>query len=394
MPPPSAPLAGTRELSPKVMLSMFIGMAFVFTMFIGQREIWSWRLALYGGLGGLSIHLYSHLLDRLIGDRLRRLHVVPDRLVGVPLYFVGGCLGVLTTTVVLRVLRLLPFRMSGAEFKLSLLVSGGVAIGAGLLFYTFGAMQARLKESIVRLKEQEYAEKELEVARQIQLRLLPPEDLEGEGYRVAARNLAARFVAGDFYDVLRLADGAIGVAGGDVSGKGIGASLIMASVKASLSLIAEGRGAAAALRELNRRLDRELGAREFVALAYARFEPASGTLEIANAGLPDPYRLSAHGAAEPLRVPGPRLPLGVRTDVEYEALRIELELGERVLFVSDGLPEALTAPGEPLGYDALACAIPGGATPRELVDRLLDAVRAATQRELEDDWTALVFERR
>jgi sigma-B regulation protein RsbU (phosphoserine phosphatase) len=317
---------------------------------------------------------------------------LPDRLVGVPLYFVGGCLGVLTVTLALRGLDLLPFEMSRRDLELSLVISGGVAIAVGLLFYTFGAMQTRLRQSVERIKEQEYAEKELEVARQIQLRLLPPEDLAGEGYRVAAKNLAAQFVAGDFYDVLRLADGALGLAVADVSGKGTGASLIMASVKAALSFIAEGRGAAEVMRELNARLVRELGAREFVALAYARFEPASGDLEIANAGLPDPYLL-ASGGARPWAVPGPRLPLGVRAEVLYEATRLRLAVGERVLFLTDGLPEARTPAGEPLGYESLVSLVPEAATPRLVVDGLFAAVRVATRPETEDDWTALVLER-
>jgi stage II sporulation SpoE-like protein len=373
-------------------LSTLVGLAFVFLMFIGRREVWSWRLALYGALGGFAIHVFCHLLDDTLGDRFRRLQVMPDRLVGVPLYFVGGCLGVLTVTLGLRALGLLPFTMSRSDMKLSLLISGGVAIAVGLLFYTFGAMQTRLRESVERLKEQEYAEKELQLARQIQVRLLPPEDLEGNGWRMAASNLAARFVAGDFYDVFRLADGALGIAIGDVSGKGIGASLIMASVKAAMSLIAENRDAAATLAELNRRLSRELGPREFVALAYARYEPASGAIEIANAGLPDPYLLRG-AAVTALRVPGPRLPLGVRAEVDYESLRASLAPGERVLFLTDGLPEAPTPSGEPLGYEALARLIAGNATPRGAVDALFDAVRRATKPELEDDWTAVVIER-
>src|SRR6266508_3335552 len=157
------------------------------------------------------------------------------------------------------------------------------------MFYSFHVLKDRLETSVARIKEQEFAEKELELARSIQRRLLPPEELSGAGYRVAARNLPARFVAGDFYDVFRLSDGSLGVAVADVSGKGMGASLIMVSVKAVLPFIAEGRGAATTLTELNRRLSGELAPREFVAMAYARFEPRRGELELANAGLPDPY---------------------------------------------------------------------------------------------------------
>ncbi|MGH9369091.1 MAG: PP2C family protein-serine/threonine phosphatase, partial [Thermoanaerobaculia bacterium] len=178
-----------------------------------------------------------------------------------------------------------------------------------------------------------------------------------------------------------------------VSGKGVGASLIMASVKAVLPLIAEGRRADGTLRELNRRLARELAAREFVALAYGRFEPSTGALELANAGLPDPYLLRPGGAAEPLSVPGPRLPLGTRSEMAYESLELVLRPGERVLLLTDGLPEAPTATGDPLGYEILEGLVRAATeAPGDLLDRLFASVREATRPALEDDWTALVLE--
>src|SRR4051795_13213030 len=123
-------------------------------------------------------------------------------------------------------------------------------------------MQERLAESVARLKEVEFAERELELARDLQSRLLPPPEIDGEGYRVAARNLAARVVAGDFYDVFRLAGGArgppaggrgvvsascgrgaaaAGPGGAGGAGGGPPPSLIMASAKARLPLLAADR---------------------------------------------------------------------------------------------------------------------------------------------------------
>ncbi len=248
---------------------------------------------------------------------------------------------------------------------------------------------------------------------------------------MAARNLPARLVAGDFYDSFLLPDGAVGVAVGGVARQGLGAPHVMAAVKAMLPLIAAGRSAAATLRELNRRLAAELPGREFVALAVARFDPAGGRLELANAGLPDPYLLAPGQPPAPLVVPGPRLPLGVRRDVEYRSLALRLAPGERLLLFTDGLAEAPAAGGEPLGYGALAALLAvdgsggegagaaegaGGSgggdgggdgggggqdvyhddereSPLAWIDRLLQRVRAATQPLLEDDWTALVLER-
>ena len=118
------------------------------------------------------------------------------------------------------------------------------------------------------------------------------------------------------------------------------------------------------------KLSRELGAREFVALAYARFDPASGELEIANAGLPDPYILRPDGTVEAISVPGPRLPLGARPNITYESFTTSLKPGERIFFFTDGLPEAETAKDEPLGHETLERLLPRrAASPSLFIDR-------------------------
>ncbi len=154
-------------------------------------------------------------------------------------------------------------------------------------------------------REQELAERELELARSIQRRLLPPAEFGGNGFRVSARNLPARFVAGDFYDVFELAGGKIGLVVADVAGKGIGASLITASVKAMTPLIAERRSVTETLERLNDKLCVELTSREFVALSLALFDPVAGTIELANSGLPDPYLMRPGCEPEMIDVPGP-----------------------------------------------------------------------------------------
>jgi serine phosphatase RsbU (regulator of sigma subunit) len=374
--------------------AMLIGVGFAFVTVLARHELWGWRLALYGALCGGAIYGSCQFLEVVLGSRLRH-RLLPERLVRVVLFLAGGWIGFLAATIVAQRLRLMPFRLDAHDLRIALLVNGVVAIVIGLLFSSFAALQKRLRESVERIKEQEFAEKELALAREIQSRLLPPETQEGNGYAVCARNVPARFVAGDFYDVFRLSAGTLGIAVADVSGKGIGASLIMASVKAVLAFIAEGRGVAETLTELNRKLSRELAPREFVALAYARFDSGTGALDLANAGLPDPYLLRLDGSVEAISVPGPRLPLGARTNVTYESLAVSIRRGERVLFLTDGLPEALTATGEPLGYELLERLIPRRAdTPHHLIDNLFAAVRAATSVTPEDDWTALVLEAR
>ncbi len=123
----------------------------------------------------------------------------------------------------------------------------------------------------------------------------------------------------------------------------------MASVKAVVPLIASESSAAETLTKLNRKLSAELGPREFVALCFAKFDPAGGALEIANAGLPDPYLLKDGGFVEAISVPGPRWPLGARGEVDYEQVTIGCKPGDRLLFLTDGLPEAPLRDGGPSG---------------------------------------------
>jgi hypothetical protein len=380
---------------PQLLVSALIGISVVFLMFVGREELWGWRLALFGASIGVSIHGTCHVLGWALEERLCTGLRFPRKGVRVVLYLVGGEIGFFAATLVLSTTRLMPFSLRPRDLGLALLINGGMAIAIGLAFSSYAALQRRLRESIEKIKEQEFAEKELALAREIQTRLLPADTQEGAGYGIAARNVPARFVAGDFFDVFRLSTGELGVCVADVSGKGIGASLIMASVKAVLSMMAEGRTSSEALTELNRKLSRELSRREFVALAYARFDPGSGRLVLANAGLPDPYLIRAGGGFETLVAPGPRLPLGARADVAYEALEVSLRPGDRMLLFTDGLPESETSDGEPLGYEAFERLLPRrAASPTAFLDQLFSGVRSSTTPVLGDDWTGLVLEAR
>jgi len=381
-----------REHVREAILAAFLGVVVVFLMFIGRGQPFSWRHAAYGALVGLSIYVSCRLLHSLAAEPLVRWVGLPRPAAAAVIFFFGGLLGVTAATLLSQLIQLTRFRLSSGDLAISLAVGGSVGAGAGLAFYSFGLMRDRLAENVEKLKAAEFAEKELELARLIQKRLLPPGELQGEFFRVSARTLPARFMAGDFYDFFHEPDGTLGIVVADVLGKGIGASLIMASVKAVVPFLSAGRTAAETLSELNRKLTAELAPREFVALCFARLDPRTGRLEIANAGLPDPY-LVRNGAVEAWSVPGARLPLGVRSPIEYESSTVILNPGEFALFLTDGLPEATTPGGDPFGYEALAQAVGAAAkSDGSMVDHLIEAVRARTSATLEDDWTVLRLE--
>src|SRR4051812_34675235 len=200
------------------------------------------------------------------------------------IYMLTGWLGYFTS---LGVLALSPLGVGSDEFHLtyhfiySIVACAVIALGVGFIIH-------HNQQRNDRLKAIEFAEKELVIAREMQQRLLPPPVIEQDDFRITARTQAAHIVGGDFYDVIRLADGSLGVVIADVSGKGIGASLLMASCKAMIPLLSANGGVGDVIRALNERLCEQLGKREFVAMIFVRFDPASGELEIVNAGTPDP----------------------------------------------------------------------------------------------------------
>ncbi len=252
----------------------------------------------------------------------------------------------------------------------------------------------QLEELVAR----ELGRRELEMARDVQRRLLPPPEVAGPGWEVAARCQPARVVAGDFYDVLQHSGGSVDLVVADVAGKGFAASLIMASVKAMLPFVTGSRqaegGVAASLADLNRRLTAELGRSEFVALTLARYRPSARQVELANAGAPDPYLVRPSQPPRPLSVPGPRLPLGVRREVAYASRTVEVAAGESLLMLTDGLPEARDEAGEPLGYQALESMLaqePAAESPAAWLAGLFDHLQQRTGRLPEDDWTAAML---
>ncbi len=382
-------------LSPYPALAMLLGMALTWLLsqgFPGARGL------AFGAFIGLCCYLLSILAERVLHEPLSRLPSGRAALVRSVVFSLAGLSGFVLGQALGRPLFLgQPFRLPdlGGGLGVALGISAGLSAVVGLPITAYELLKRRLAESIARLKEAEYAEKELELARAIQQRLLPPAAVDGPGFAVAARCIPARHVGGDFYDVFHMEDGRLGLAVADVAGKGMGAALIMATAKAVVPLLATSADPAATLSALNAKLRKELGPREFVALAFAVYDPASGELVLSNAGLPDPYFLRAGEAPRPLSCPGPRIPLGLREEVPRETLRVDLAPSDRVVFFSDGLPEAPRSDGEPLGYEALEGLLDlPGVSPGEAVELLLSRVAAAAGASPEDDATVLLPERR
>ena len=279
------------------------------------------------------------------------------------------------------------FRFHSFHFIYSITAAVLISCIVGFILHHNRKRNDRLRQQIERLKEHEFAEKELEIARSMQQRLLPPPEIDAEGYHVSARTQAAHIIGGDFYDVLRLDDGSIAVIAADVSGKGIAASLIMATCKAIIPFYASGGLPAEVMNRLNAKLCDELQRREFVALTYAQFDPSSGRVQIVNAGMPDPL-LVRDGHCRVISCAGDRSPLGARRAARYESTSIDFTGGERLVMFSDGLPEASTN-GDPIGYDRIESL----AVQSTSVDDLLARLRAIPSVIVDDDATVVMVSR-
>ncbi len=203
----------------------------------------------------------------------------------------------------------------------------------------------------------ETMERELAIARSIQMGILP-RDLSPvtreTGLDVAARLEPAQQVGGDLYVALRTAPDEVFVAVGDVSGKGIPASLFMAvTVTIVRTLARQGLAPHEILARVNEELVEQNGGDLFVTLVCARITPSSGRIEIASAGHPAPL-LVAPGVApsQPFTTSG--LVAGFRGGETYESDAGTLAPGAMLVFFSDGIPEAGSATGDAFGQERLA----------------------------------------
>ena len=373
------------QMAIELLVGACFGIAVTFLETGGTREVPDLKSVARNAIIGLLITACSRLLETMLSWAIQQSRIpVVFRVV---IYAVGGWIGYIVAIGIAAGFGATDpdeFNVGSYHFTYSIAASALIAVMVGFVLHHNQKRSDRLRASIARLKEHEFAEKELEIARAMQQRLLPPALIERDGYRVSAHTEAAHIVGGDFFDVIRLSDGAMAVLAADVAGKGIGASLLMASCKATVPFLASAGSATDVMNALNATFSEQLQRREFVAMVFCRYTPATGALEIVNAGMPDPI-IIGRGA---LTFTGDRLPLGAMKNTRYEATRATLAPGERLLLFSDGFPEALVEEA-PLGYERaehLASEAASVASLREALQRL-------PQLRIEDDLTLVMLER-
>jgi sigma-B regulation protein RsbU (phosphoserine phosphatase) len=236
--------------------------------------------------------------------------------------------------------------------------------------------------------EKQRRDREMQIAREIQQSLFPRDWPRVPNCEVAALSEPCYEVGGDHYDVIPLPDGRLALAIADVSGKGTPASIIMASVHASLRALA-GLPAAELLGRLNRFLVESTQSNRFVTLFYGELDPMTRRLRYVNAGSIPPFLV--RGAGRHRLVEGGPV-LGLLDDARYPCGEVVLEPGDLVAVVTDGVTEALSPDGEEFGDDRVFEAMGPSATAPVALRELVDAARSwAGARGCADDLTTLVL---
>ena len=237
---------------------------------------------------------------------------------------------------------------------------------------------------------------ELSVANKMQQSILPTSFPTGRGFEIFGSMKPARDVGGDFFDVLSLEDGRIGLVVADVSDKGVPAALFMMSSRTLLKGAAIGLDAPGkVLSEVNQLLQEENDAAMFVTVFYATFDPENGELTYANGGHNTPLVVHADGSSTVIPPTG-GIALGVVPDFTYEESSMTLQPGDRVVLYTDGVTEAENDHGDQFGLERL-CEVFTNGTPtdaRSTNGAVFDAVEAfAGEAPQFDDVTCLTLRR-
>ena len=236
---------------------------------------------------------------------------------------------------------------------------------------------------------------DLDIAREVQQQLLPRGTRSFPGLDLAAACVPARELGGDFYDFLPYGSGRLALALGDVSGKGTAAALLGALTIGILRAhtVDHPHAPAGVLATLNERINAARLNMRFVAMLFAVLDSTARRLIIANAGNPYPL-LMRKGKIEEIPVSG--IPLGLMAGTRYEPVSLDVQLGDTVIFVSDGILECQSSKHEAFGAERLAAvlvSLPSNASAEEISSAILNGTDAFSGQScaLHDDRSLIVL---
>jgi len=246
----------------------------------------------------------------------------------------------------------------------------------------------------IQIVEKQRMERELQLGREIQSRLLPPPPVDIRDTMLAAMSLPCYEVGGDYFDFIELPNGHLGIAIGDVSGKGVAAALIMSSVQAALRMAAPIEpDLPRLLTRLNALLFRMARGRKYVTFFFGLLDPATGVLRYVNAGHNPPFVCSGN---EITHLESTGRPIGILPESSYVENVVTIASGATLLLYTDGLNEAANAEEEEFGMERLTALVREACTYAvdEVPRRILDSVTAFENGAPASDDKTLVIMRR
>lgn len=249
-----------------------------------------------------------------------------------------------------------------------------------------------LKAAQEQLIEKERLERELKVAADIQMSILPDVLPTDEHFDFGGRILPARQVGGDFYDVFRLGDDKYGILIGDVADKGVPSAIFMA--RAHALIIAEADGAARpgdVLRRANKHITRLEKSIQFVTALYGVLDTETGEFSYARAGHEPPLILHDHGDVH--RLPHqPGMALGLWENLALDEYNLFLPKGSLLMMFTDGMTDCRDRKGQPFGLERVKQTMTGltNLSAQEACNRLFDSLMDYQDGSKQDDDVTLV----
>ncbi len=272
-----------------------------------------------------------------------------------------------------------------------------------ILLTVFANQVANVTEQVLLRADssrQRHIEKDLRIAGSIQRSLLPGTPLQLPGLHVSGMNISSQEIGGDYYDHFEITDNDIGLVIADVAGKGVPASLIMASFRTGIRLLSQHRTEITDIMGyLNNYLYELTEPETFVTSCYGVYNRKEATFSYVNAGHNPPMHFHAATGKVDLLSEGGLL-MGSFPDMPYDMGLLHLDVGDVILFYTDGLDEALSPDEVQFGTEGVRACLSehGHENPQQLLDAIMDALREHTQQPTRrkrflDDLTLMVLQR-
>jgi|GEM_PF-584249 len=248
-----------------------------------------------------------------------------------------------------------------------------------------------LAGGLARLRVRQQSQ-DLEVAREIQRRMLPQNIPQVPGLTIARAWQPSRLVGGDYFDLVAMAADRLGILIADVAGKGMAAALLMSNMQAAFRAMVEPEmPPRAVVTRLNQVMAGQMAAGRFITLFYGVYDARTRHLDYVNAGHCPPFLLRRDGRTELLEEGG--LITGVFPNATYDQGQVQLNPGDCLVLFTDGITEAEDPDFEPFGEERLLELVRRhfSAGPEQVVESILADVRQHSEGEPQDDLTLMVI---